>query len=146
MSTINFTTSNAEFKTINASSKNTLTELIGIKFTAIGKAFIQAEMPVDQRTHQPYGRLHGGASMAMIETLGSIASYLLVATNGMVSVGVEINANHVRAARDGYVTGTATPLHIGHTTHVWEVRIRDQQHKLICAGRMTIAIIPAEQG
>lgn len=146
MADINFTTIPSTFKRLNSSSRKTLTERVGIQFTAIGKRFIQAEMPVDQRTHQPYGRLHGGASMVLIETIGSIASYLLVAKDNSVSVGVEINANHLRAVRDGFVIGTVTPLHVGRTTHVWEARLHDENQRLVCAGRITIAIIPANKG
>ena len=146
MAAINLTTIKTDFKRLNASNSNTLNALIGLQYTAIGKDFIQAELPVDQRTHQPYGRLHGGASMVLIESLGSVASYLLVADQGMVAVGIEINANHIRPVRHGYVIGTAKPLHVGRTTHVWQVQIHDQKQRLVCSGRMTTAIIPAAQG
>ncbi len=139
----NFTLTNASLSGMNRSSENTLNALMGLKFTAVGADFIQAELPVDARTHQPYGLLHGGASAALIETLGSVASYILVAEQGKLAVGIEINANHVRGIRKGKVIGTVKGLHIGRSTHVWEVRVHNLQQQLICAGRLTTAIVPA---
>lgn len=114
---------------------------IGIEFTALGEDYLQARMPVDKRTKQPYGLLHGGASCVLAETLGSVASALVVDDSKFSCVGLEINANHVRGARDGFVTGTAKPLHIGRTTHVWEIKIADERNKLVCVSRLTVAII-----
>ena len=98
-------------------------------------------MPVDERSKQPYGLLHGGASCALAETAGSVASHLVVDPNKYICVGLEINANHVRSARQGFVTATATPLHLGATTHVWDIKIHDDNQKLICISRLTVAIL-----
>jgi len=119
----------------------TMGEHIGIEFTGIGDDFLQARMPVDHRTRQPYGLLHGGASVALAETVGSVASALVIDQKQYYCVGLEINANHIRGIRDGFVTGTARPLHIGKTTHVWEIRIHDEREKLVCISRLTVAII-----
>lgn len=120
----------------------TIAEQIGIEFTEVGPDFLKGRMPVDQRTHQPYGLLHGGASCVLAETLGSVASALVIDQSKFICVGLEINANHVRSARSGYVTGTATPIHIGATTHVWDIRIVDEREKLVCVSRLTVAILP----
>ena len=122
--------------------KNTMGELLGIEWTEIGDNFLKATMPVDNRTRQPYGLLHGGASCTLAETIGSVASAMVVDHERFACVGLEINANHVRSARDGFVTGIAMPLHLGANTHVWDVRIYDQLNKLICVSRLTVAIIP----
>ena len=119
----------------------TMGEHLGIRWTEVGDNFLKAEMPVDHRTLQPYGLLHGGASCALAETIGSVASAMVIDHSKFYCVGLEINANHVRSAREGYVTGTATPLHLGSTTHVWDIRIHDGQNKLICVSRLTVAII-----
>jgi 1,4-dihydroxy-2-naphthoyl-CoA hydrolase len=121
--------------------KNTLSEHIDIRFIELGDDFVKASMPVDHRTHQPYGLLHGGASAALAETLGSIASALVIDREKFMCVGIEINANHIRSARSGLVIGTCTPLHLGSTTHVWDIRIHDEQMKLICVSRLTVAIL-----
>lgn len=126
---------------VNAMSKGTLVEHLGIEITAIGEDFLRAKMPVDQRTVQPYGLLHGGASVALAETLGSIAALLCVNQAEKVCVGLEINANHVRSARSGYVTGTARPVHVGGTTQVWQTDIVDEQGRLVCVSRMTLAVL-----
>jgi 1,4-dihydroxy-2-naphthoyl-CoA hydrolase len=126
---------------INAMSKGTLVEHLGIEITAVGEDFLRATMPVDQRTVQPYGLLHGGASVALAETLGSIAALLCVNQAEKVCVGLEINANHVRSARSGYVTGTARPIHVGGTTQVWQTDIVDEQGRLVCVSRMTLAVL-----
>lgn len=123
-------------------SKGTIAEVIGIEFTEIGPSFLKGRMPVDSRTHQPYGLLHGGASCVLAETLGSVASALVIDQTKFICVGLEINANHVRGVRHGYVTGTATPIHIGATTHVWDIRIHDEREKLVCISRLTVAILP----
>jgi uncharacterized protein (TIGR00369 family) len=127
---------------LNQLSRGTAMEPLGIVFTEIGPDFVRGTMPVDERTRQPYGLLHGGASVLLAETLGSSAGNLCV-PEGRVCVGIEINANHVRAARDGTVTGTARPLHIGGRTQVWEIRIEDAGGELVCISRLTLAVINA---
>jgi 1,4-dihydroxy-2-naphthoyl-CoA hydrolase len=121
--------------------KNTLGEQLGMEFTEIGEDYIKGTMPVDHRTKQPYGLLHGGASVALAETLGSIGSALVVDQSKFNCVGLEINANHLRSVRDGFVTGIARPIHIGASTHVWDIRITDQRDKLVCISRLTVAVI-----
>jgi 1,4-dihydroxy-2-naphthoyl-CoA hydrolase len=122
-------------------STNTLAEQIGIEFTEIGPDFLKGRMPVDHRTHQPYGILHGGASCALAETLGSVASALVIDQSKFICVGLEINANHIRSVREGFVTGTATPVHVGATTHVWDIKIHDEREKLVCISRLTVVIL-----
>ncbi len=118
---------------------------IGIEFTDIGPGHITARMPVDDRTHQPYGRLHGGASVALAETVGSVAAIMTVDRSKFATVGMEINANHVRPAFDGYVHGTATPINIGRSTQIWSIRIEDDAGKLVCISRLTMAVIPLDR-
>lgn len=125
---------------LNQFSTNTMNELLGISITEIGENFLKATMPVDRRTHQAYGILHGGASAALAETLGSIGSVIIVDPEEYICVGVEINANHIRSVRDGYVTGTAVPLHIGASSHVWDIRIVDKNEKLVCVSRLTVFV------
>ena len=121
--------------------KNTMAEYLGMEFTEVGEDFIKGRMPVDHRTRQPYGLLHGGASVALAETLGSVGAALVVDRSRYNTVGLEINANHVRGVREGFVTGTARPLHIGKTTQVWEIRITDERDKLVCIARVTMAVL-----
>ncbi len=121
--------------------RGTLGEHIGIRWQTVGDDFLEARMPVDERTRQPYGLLHGGASCALAETIGSVASALVVDHNSFYCVGLEINANHVRSAKSGWVTGTVRPLHLGATTHVWDIRITDEAGKLVCVSRLTVAVI-----
>jgi 1,4-dihydroxy-2-naphthoyl-CoA hydrolase len=121
--------------------KNTLGEHLGMQFTEIGDDFIRGTMPVDHRTHQPYGLLHGGASVALAETLGSVGAALTVDHEKFMCVGLEINANHVRSVRSGIVTGTASPIHIGATTQVWDIRITDERDRLVCVSRLTVAVL-----
>lgn len=128
---------------LNALGKNTIGELIGIRFTEIGDDYLKATMPVDHRTKQPYGLLHGGASCVLAETLGSIAAALTVDDKLFKCVGLDINANHLRSATSGYVTGITKPIHIGRTTQVWEIKITDEREKLICISRLTVAVIKA---
>ncbi len=125
--------------------KDTMGEYIGIELTEIGENYLKGRMPVDNRTRQPYGLLHGGASAALAETLGSIASALVVDRSQYDCVGLEINANHVRGVREGYVFGTAIPLHIGRSTHVWDIKTYDDREKLVCVSRLTVAIIRKQQ-
>jgi 1,4-dihydroxy-2-naphthoyl-CoA hydrolase len=114
---------------------------IGIEFTEIGPDYLRGRMPVDDRTRQPYGILHGGASVALAETLGSYAAGLVIDNSRFRCVGQEINANHVRAISDGYVIGTARPLHLGRRSHVWEIRITDECERLVCISRLTMYIL-----
>jgi 1,4-dihydroxy-2-naphthoyl-CoA hydrolase len=112
--------------------KGTMGEHIGIEWSALGDDFLEARMPVDHRTRQPYGLLHGGASVALAETLGSVAAAMVIDHSKFYCVGLDINANHVRSAREGFVTGIARPLHIGKTTQVWDIKIYDERGKLVC--------------
>ena len=121
-------------------SNNTMVQHLGIEFTAVGDDFLEARMPVDARTLQPFGLLHGGASATLAETLGSIGAYHCIDEN-KACVGLEINANHIRAVRSGWVTGRAMPLHLGRTTHVWEIRITDDLGDLTCIARLTMMIL-----
>ena len=121
---------------------NTMSELLGIEWTEVGENYLKARMPVDERTRQPYGLLHGGASCVLAETVGSVASAMVIDHHKFYCVGLEINANHVRGVKEGYVTGTASPLHLGSTTHVWDIKITDENGKLICVSRLTVAILP----
>ncbi|HEX7989042.1 MAG TPA: hotdog fold thioesterase [Stenotrophomonas sp.] len=130
-----------DLKLVNELSRNTLIDHLGIVFTAAGDDWLQATMPVDARTKQPYGLLHGGASVVLAETLGSSAGNLCVDPTQQVCVGLEINANHLRAARSGVVTGTARALHVGRTTQVWEIRIEDEAGKPVCISRLTLAVV-----
>ena len=122
---------------------DTLVRTLGIAFSEVSKQKIVATMPVGPRVHQPFGLLHGGASVALAETVASVGAWLNVAEAGMAAVGLEINANHLRGKRDGTVTATATPLHLGRTTHVWSIEIADEAGKLVCVSRCTLAIVPA---
>lgn len=125
---------------LNALSRGTAMEPLGIVFTEIGHDHLRGTMPVDGRTRQPYGLLHGGASVLLAETLGSSAGGLCV-PEGKGVVGIEINANHVRGVREGLVTGTARPLHIGSSTQVWDIRIEDEAGRLVCVSRLTLAVV-----
>jgi 1,4-dihydroxy-2-naphthoyl-CoA hydrolase len=126
---------------LNSGRAGTLIEHLGIEFTEIGDDFICGTMPVDGRTRQPYGLLHGGASVALAETLGSMGAAMCVDAAEYQCVGQEINANHLRAARSGLVTGTARPLHVGGRSQVWTIDIINDAGKLVCTSRLTIAII-----
>lgn len=125
---------------LNAFSDETAVSHLGIEFVEIGPDFLRATMPVDARTQQPYGLLHGGASVLLAETLGSSAANLCLDGEAQYAVGVEVNANHIRSVREGEVTGVARPLHRGRTTQVWEIRIRDDAECLVCVSRLTIAV------
>ena len=126
---------------LNARSTDTLVDHIGIEYTDIGDNYIKARMPVDNRTVQPARILHGGASVVLAETLGSVAAYHCIDPARKMTVGLEINANHVRTVREGYVTGTVQPLHIGKSTHIWQIQIRDDQERLVCISRITMAVL-----
>lgn len=127
---------------LDALSADTAIARLGIAFTEVGDDYLCATMPVDARTVQPYGLLHGGASVLLAETLGSSAGNLCVA-EGQRVVGIEINANHLRAVTGGLVTGTARPLHLGRSTQVWEIRIEDESGRLACVSRLTLAVVGA---
>lgn len=127
---------------VNGWSPDTMIAACGIRFTDIGDDYLRGTMPVDARTLQPYGLLHGGASVTLAETLGSAAAMLCVDPAAELAVGLDINANHVRAVTKGIVTGTARPIHLGRTTQVWEIRIDDEQQRLVCIARLTVAIVP----
>lgn len=126
---------------LNQIMDDTLITHVGIEFVEIGDDFLRARMPVDERTRQPMGILHGGASVVLAETLGSAASNLAINRDEFYAVGLEINANHVRSVSSGYVIGTARPLHLGKTTQVWEMQIRDEEGNLVCVSRMTNAVL-----
>lgn len=130
---------------LNAIGKGTMGEYIGIEFTEVGENYLKARMPVDHRTNQPYGLLHGGASCVLSETIGSIGAAMVVNDQEYFCVGLEINANHVRSAREGFVTGITTPIHIGKSTQVWETKIYDEKEKLVCVSRLTVAVMKREK-
>jgi 1,4-dihydroxy-2-naphthoyl-CoA hydrolase len=133
-------------KQLNERQKNHLGGLLDIQFTEVGPDFLTATMPVDERTHQPAGILHGGASVVLAETLGSIASYMCIDPEKYMAVGLEINANHLRPVKSGLVTGICKPLHIGAKTHVWEIKIYNDKGKMNCISRLTVAVISKPQG
>ena len=124
----------------------TMAEHIGLRVTEIGEDYLRGTMPVDGRTKQPYGRLHGGASCVLAEELGSIAASLCTDPKQVFTVGLEINANHIRGVTQGMVTGTARPLHVGRATQVWEIRIEDEQQRLVCISRLTVAVVSLKEG
>lgn len=125
----------------NHLGKDTMGDYIGIEWTELGDNYLKATMQVDHRTKQPYGLLHGGASCVLAETIGSVASAMVVDHSKFLCVGLEINANHVRGVKEGYVTGIASPLHLGSSTHVWDIKIYDEKEKLVCVSRLTVAVI-----
>ncbi len=131
-----------ELTALNALSKNTIVELLDIRFEAFDDDSLTASMVVDPRTHQPYGLLHGGASVVLAETLGSTASYLCIDSTQFYCVGLEVNANHLRGLRSGRVTAVARPLHLGRTTQVWDIRSSGDDGKLSCVSRLTMAVVP----
>lgn len=128
-------------KKLNAMGEGSMVEQLGITFTEVGDDYVKGTMPVDERTHQPFGVLHGGASVALAETLGSTAANCCVDSEKQYCVGLEVNANHLRAMRQGTVTGTARPLHLGGSTQVWEIHIRDEEDRRVCASRLTMAVL-----
>jgi 1,4-dihydroxy-2-naphthoyl-CoA hydrolase len=132
---------NTTIESLSARARNTLVEHIGIEYTEIGDDYIKARMPVDYRTVQPARILHGGASVVLAETLGSVAANQSLDPDQQMAVGLEINANHVRSASEGFVTGTVRALHIGRSTQIWEIHIRDDQERLVCISRITMAIL-----
>jgi len=133
----------AEFTSIHV---GTAVERLGIEFTGVGDDWVSARMPVDARTVQPFGILHGGASVLLAETLGSCAGNLCVDQEKFYCVGLDINANHVRAVREGWVSGTARPLHLGKSTQIWEIRITDASERLVCIARLTLSVLARTAG
>jgi 1,4-dihydroxy-2-naphthoyl-CoA hydrolase len=133
-----------DLERVNAWNAGTMVEHLGIRITDVGDDHLRGTMPVDARTKQPFGLLHGGASVALAETLGSVAGTLCVDASEAMAVGLDINANHVRAMTDGIVTGTARPLHLGRNTQVWEIRIENDAGKLVCISRLTLAVVPRQ--
>lgn len=125
----------------HALTEGTLMEHLDIRFTELGPDYLRASMPVDHRTHQPFGLLHGGASVVLAETLGSAAANACVDPSRFYCVGLEVNANHLRAVRSGRVEGTARPLHLGRRTQVWETHIHDDEARLVCVSRLTVAVL-----
>ena len=134
-----------KIKPVPAEAKNfgapNLAHALGIEITEAGDDYLRGTMPVDHRTKQPYGLLHGGASVALAETLGSAAGAHCVDPSKYAVVGLEINANHIRSVREGQVTGTARPLHLGSSTQVWEIKIENSEGKLVCVSRLTLAVV-----
>lgn len=126
---------------INQEARNSMVGHAGIELTEIGESFICGKMPVDHRTKQPYGLLHGGASVVLAETLGSYGSGFVLDLSKEYPVGLEINANHIRSVKEGYVFGKAFLLHKGKRTHVWEIKITDEKNNLVCVSRLTVAIV-----
>ena len=122
--------------------RDSMAGFLGMEWTAIGDDFLQISMLINERTTQPYGIMHGGASCALAETVGSVASALVIDLDKFYCVGLEINANHLKSVTHGIVTGKSTPLHLGKTTHVWDIKIHDESQKLVCVSRLTVAIIP----
>lgn len=131
-----------DLDTMNGWNEGTAAQSLGIRFTEVGPDYLRGTMPVDERTRQPFGLLHGGASVLLAETLGSLAANLCLDPARELAVGLDINANHLRAVQAGEVTGTATPLHIGRTTQVWEIRITTGKNELSCIARLTMAVVP----
>ncbi|MEO6220015.1 MAG: hotdog fold thioesterase [Ginsengibacter sp.] len=125
--------------------KETMASYLGIEWVEVGADFAKMSIPVNEKTQQPYGLLHGGASCVLAETIGSLASALVIDMDKFYCVGLEINANHIRSVREGLVIGTCTPLHLGKSTHVWDIKLHDDFEKLICVCRLTVAIIPLKQ-
>ncbi len=130
---------------VNKLSANTIMEALGIKITAVHEDYIEGTMPVDKRTHQVHGILHGGASVVLAETLGSIGAALTVDPTKFRCVGLDINANHIKGVKSGVVTGTAKPLHTGRNTQVWQIEIKNETGELVCISRLTVAVVPIQQ-
>jgi 1,4-dihydroxy-2-naphthoyl-CoA hydrolase len=130
---------------LNKGSTGNMVAHLGIEYTEIGEKYISGKMPVDERTKQPFGLLHGGASVVLAETLGSVGSNLCVDTSKYACVGLEINANHIKSAKSGYVYGRAELIHEGKSTHIWDVKITNAEGELVCVSRLTVAVIEKRQ-
>ena len=126
---------------LNTISKKTMVDHLGIEFTAVGEEYLEATMPVDHRTKQPMGLLHGGANVALAETMGSLAASMTIDLSKQSVVGLEINANHVRGVKDGKVKGIVKPVHVGKSTQIWEIKIYNESEQLCCISRITMAIL-----
>jgi uncharacterized protein (TIGR00369 family) len=130
---------------LRANATRNLSDALGIVLQELTAERVIATMPVDDRTRQPFGILHGGASVALAETIASLGGAMNVDLERFIVVGLEINANHIRAKRDGMVTGTGTPIHVGRSTQVWEVRIVDEEQRTVCVSRCTLAVVPNDR-
>ena len=130
---------------LKGTGKNTMAEFLDLKWQEIGEDYLKLSMPVNSKTQQPYGFLHGGASCVLAETVGSVASALVIDQERFYCVGLEINANHLRSVSNGTVTAIAKPLHLGKTTHVWDIKIYDDKEVLFCVSRLTVAILPVKK-
>ncbi len=133
--------SNIDLKVVNERGRNTMSEHLGIEFVDVGDDYLAARMPVDHRTKQPVGIMHGGASCVLAETVGSTAAQFCVDMDKYYCVGLDINTNHIRAMREGYVTGVAKPYHLGKTTQVWSIEIKNDEGKLVSVTRLTMAVL-----
>lgn len=133
--------SNASLEALNDWGKDTMTDFLDIRFTRIGEDFLEATMPVANKTKQPLGLLHGGANVVLAETLGSVAASLTIDRQNQYCVGLEINANHLKSVKEGFVRGVAKPIHLGKKTQVWEIKIYTDQDMLSCISRITLAVI-----
>jgi len=133
--------SSYSLKQLNGQRAHNMTDHLGIQYTELGPDYLKATMPVDQRTQQPFGLLHGGASCVLAESLGSVCAWMCIDIQQFAAVGLDINANHLRSVKQGVVTGECRAIHIGRRTHVWGIEIRDDNHKLVCVSRLTVAII-----
>jgi len=129
---------------LNKGARNTIMEVLDIKISNLTEEYIEATMPVDKRTHQPYGVLHGGASVVLAETLGSLGSVLTIDADKFQCYGIDINANHIKSVRSGLVIGRARPIHTGRSTQVWHIEIKNEAGELVCVSRLTIAVVPAK--
>ena len=129
---------------LNRQSVNTLSSALGMEITELGEDFIRGRMLCDERTRQPFGLLHGGASVALAETLGSVAGNLCLDSDRFLAVGLEISANHLRPVTQGAVIGVARPIHVGRNTQVWDIRIEDEEGRMTCISRLTLAVIPKQ--
>lgn len=134
-----------QLEQLNANRQNTILELLDIRFEAVDDGSLTASMVVDSRTHQPYGLLHGGASVVLAETVGSTASYQCIDPSRFYCVGLEVNANHIRALRSGRVTAVCRPVHLGRSSHVWDIRLSGEDGKLSCISRLTVAVVPVSE-
>ena len=132
---------NPALEAVNLRGKGTMIENLDIKITEIGENYLEGTLPVDKRSIQPHGILHGGALVTLAETLGSLAANLVVDPENQYCVGLEINANHIRSTRNGFVKGRAYPLHLGSSTQVWSIEIRNEEDKLVCISRITMAVL-----
>lgn len=132
---------NLSLETLNNMGKNSMTEFLGIRFTQVGDDFLEATMPVNSKTKQPLGLLHGGANVVLAETLGSVAATMTVNQNHQYCVGLEINANHLKSVKSGIVRGVTSPIHIGKKTQVWGIKIFNEDGDLTCISRITMAVI-----